>query len=100
VRPHGDWVGTRLNVFVQAYNTNWSRRKSCRKPGRTCPPRWKGRLGIEQEDQDWFSGIATDIGEARAVKVFKDIVATNGIRCARATPCSPSSSSPARSRSR
>src|SRR5205085_3213894 len=22
IRPHGEWVGTRLNVFVQAYNTN------------------------------------------------------------------------------
>ena len=22
LRPHGEWVGTRLNVFVQAYNTN------------------------------------------------------------------------------
>ncbi|MEK9953073.1 MAG: ABC transporter substrate-binding protein, partial [Curvibacter sp.] len=21
IRPHGEWVGTRLNVFVQAYNT-------------------------------------------------------------------------------
>jgi iron(III) transport system substrate-binding protein len=21
LRPHGEWVGTRLNVFVQAYNT-------------------------------------------------------------------------------
>src|SRR5260221_7990092 len=26
LRPHGEWVGTRLNVFVQAYNTQTVRK--------------------------------------------------------------------------
>ncbi|MEK9953074.1 MAG: ABC transporter substrate-binding protein, partial [Curvibacter sp.] len=42
-------------------------------------PRWKGRLGIEAEDQDWLAGVVGDIGEARGIKLFKDIVAANGI---------------------
>ncbi|MGH7342932.1 MAG: ABC transporter substrate-binding protein, partial [Candidatus Rokuibacteriota bacterium] len=27
IRPHGEWVGTRLNVFVQAYNTKLVRKE-------------------------------------------------------------------------
>src|SRR5204863_6524122 len=42
-------------------------------------PRWKGKIGIEQEDSDWLAGIFSDIGDARARKVFKDIVTTDGI---------------------
>ena len=70
ILPHGEWVGTRLNVFVQAYNTTWEDLTN---------PRWKGRIGIEQEDSDWLAGIFADIGEARARKVFQDIVRTNGM---------------------
>lgn len=80
LRPHGEWVGTRLNVFVQAYNTNLVKKAEVPKTWEDLlHPRWKGRLGIEAEDQDWFSGIAAEIGEAKAVKLFKDIVAANGM---------------------
>ena len=41
--------------------------------------RWKGRLGIEAEDQAWFGTLLNDLGEARGRKLFADIVATNGI---------------------
>lgn len=80
LRPHGEWVGTRLNVFVQAYNTKLVKKEELPKTWEDLQnPRWKGRLGIEAEDQDWLAGVASDIGEARGVKVFKDIVAANGI---------------------
>lgn len=80
IRPHGDWVGTRLNVFVQAYNTKLVKKEELPKTwDDLVHPRWKGRLGIEAEDQDWLSGVIGELGEARGVKLFKDIVATNGI---------------------
>ena len=80
ILPHGEWVGTRLNVFVQAYNTNKVKKAELPKTWEDLAnPRWKGRLGIEQEDSDWLAGIFADIGDARARKVFKDIVSTNGI---------------------
>lgn len=80
LRPHGEWVGTRLNVFVQAWNTKAVKKEELPKSWEDLlDPRWKGRLGIEAEDQDWLSGVAQEIGEARAVKLFKDIVAKNGI---------------------
>ncbi|MGB5080750.1 MAG: extracellular solute-binding protein [Burkholderiales bacterium] len=80
VQPHGEWVGTRLNIFAFAYNTN--RVKKDEVPKRyedLLDPRWKGRLGIEAGDFDWFSGVAGTLGEDRAVKLFHDIVAKNGI---------------------
>ena len=80
IRPHGEWVGTRLNVFVQAYNTNLVKKEELPKTwDDLLHPRWKGRLGIEAEDQDWLSGVVGDLGEARGVKLFKDIVAGNGM---------------------
>jgi iron(III) transport system substrate-binding protein len=80
IRPHGDWVGTRLNVFVQAYNTNLVKKEEVpHKWEDLLDARWKGRLGIEAEDQDWLAGVVSEIGEARGVKLFKDIAAANGI---------------------
>ena len=80
LRPHGEWVGTRLNVFVQAYNTKLVKKEELPKSwDELLHPRWKGRLGIEAEDQDWLSGVISELGEAKGVKLFKDIVAANGM---------------------
>jgi iron(III) transport system substrate-binding protein len=80
IRPHGQWVGTRLNVFVQAYNTKLIKKEDLPKTWEELTqPKWKGKLGIEQEDSDWLSGVFGELGEARAQKVFRDIVATNGM---------------------
>ena len=80
LRPHGEWVGTRLNVFVQAWNTKLVKKEELPKTWEDLAnPRWKGRLGIEAEDQDWLSGVCAELGEVRGIKVFKDLVAANGI---------------------
>jgi ABC-type Fe3+ transport system substrate-binding protein len=80
VRPHGEWVGTRLNVFVQAYNTKLVKKEELPKTWEDLAnPKWKGKLGIEQEDSDWLAGEFAELGEAHAMKVFKDIVAANGV---------------------
>jgi iron(III) transport system substrate-binding protein len=80
IRPHGEWVGTRLNVFVQAYNTKLVKKEELPKTWEDLlAPQWKGRLGIEQEDSDWLAGVFGDIGEERGKKVFKELAASNGI---------------------
>ena len=80
IRPHGEWVGTRLNVFVQAYNTQSIRKEELPKTWEDLAlPKWKGKLGIEQEDSDWLAGQFAELGEARAMKVFKDIIDRNGV---------------------
>jgi iron(III) transport system substrate-binding protein len=80
IRPHGEWVGTRLNVFVQAYNTNLVKKEELPKTWEDLTQaKWKGRIGIEQEDSDWLAGVSGELGEERAKRVLREIVAANGI---------------------
>lgn len=80
IRPHGEWVGTRLNIFVAAYNTKSVSKESLPKTYQELlDPKWKGKLGIEATDGDWFSGVIGNLGEAAGLKLFRDIVATNGL---------------------
>jgi len=80
VFPHGEWVGTRLNIFALAYNTHQVKKEELpKKYEDLLDPRWKGRLGIEAGDFDWFSGVLGEMGEERGLKLFRDIVAKNGI---------------------
>jgi len=80
IRPHRAWVGTRLNMFVQAYNTSLVRKDELPRTYQDLrDPKWKGRLGIEAEDTDWFGAVVKDLGEDKGLKLFREIVATNGI---------------------
>ena len=80
LQPHGEWVVSRLNVFAQAYNTKLVKKEELPKTwDDLLHPRWKGRLGIEAEDQDWMAGVFSEVGAAKGVKLFKDIVASNGM---------------------
>lgn len=78
--PHGGWVSTRLNIFVMAYNTNRLKKEDLPKSyADFLDPKWKGKLGIEAEDADWFAGVVNEMGEEKGLKLFRDIVAKNGI---------------------
>lgn len=80
IQPHREWVGTRLNIFTAAYNTKLVKKEDLPKSYEDLlNPKWKGRLGIEAEDYDWFLGVVTEMGEAKGLKLFRDIVAANGI---------------------
>jgi iron(III) transport system substrate-binding protein len=80
VFPHGEWVSTRLNIFALAYNTKLVKKDELPKSYEDLlQPRWKGRLGIEAEDADWFAGTIGALGEKRGLQLFRDIVATNGL---------------------
>ena len=77
---HREWVATLLTVFVQAYNTNQIKKEDLPKTFEDLlNPKWKGKLGVETEDFDWFAATVTAMGEAKGVKLFRDIVATNGM---------------------
>ena len=80
ILPHREWVGTRLNMFVQIYNTKLVKKEDFPKSYQDLlDPKWKGRLGIEAEDLDWFGTVVKDLGEEKGLKLFRDIVSTNGI---------------------
>ena len=80
IAPNREWASVYLAVFVQAYNTNLVRKDELPKAYRDLlNPRWKGRLAVEAEDYDWFAQVVLGLGEAQGLKLFRDIVATNGI---------------------
>ena len=80
LRPHREWATTRFNLFVAAYNTNLVKAEEVPKTwADLASPRWKGRLGIEAYDHDWFAGVVSAMGEAEGLKLFRDIVAVNGM---------------------
>jgi iron(III) transport system substrate-binding protein len=74
---HGNYVPTRLSLYVVAYNTQ-----------RVAPhevpasyedllkPRWAGRLGIEAADVAWFAAVAKAMGETEGVAFFRKLAAT------------------------
>jgi len=80
IRPHREWIGDRLNMFVHAYNTNLVKKEDLPKSYQDfLDPKWKGKLGIEAEDVDWFAMVIKETGEDRGLKLFRDIVAKNGL---------------------
>jgi iron(III) transport system substrate-binding protein len=80
IRPHHEWVGTRYNVFVAAYNTGVVRKDDVPKSyDDLTNPKWKGKLGIEAESSDWFGTLMGALGEQRGLKLFREIASTNGI---------------------
>jgi len=80
IRPHREWIGTRLNIFVAAYNTRLLKKEDLpRTYADLLNPKWKGKLGIEAKDLDWFAATADELGESKGLKLFKDIVSANGM---------------------
>ena len=79
LRGHGHWVGTRINMFVQSYNTRLVSKDELPKTfADLAHPRWKGRLGIEAEDEDWFAMAVREQGEEAGLRVFREIARVNG----------------------
>ncbi len=77
---HRAWIAVRVYVFVQAYNTKLVRREEL--PARfedLLEPRWKGRLGIEGKEQEWFYTLLQAMGEESGMRFFKQLAATNGV---------------------
>jgi iron(III) transport system substrate-binding protein len=78
--PHGEWVGTRLNIFVGAFNTNLVSKEDVPKTYEGfLDVKWKDKLGIEAEDHDWFAAVISTMGEEKGLQLFREIVAKNGI---------------------
>ena len=81
VPAHREWAATLLSVWVQAYNTNLIKKADLpRSYQDLLDPKWKGKLGIEAKNQDWFASVVEIMGGKDAgLKFFHDLVARNGI---------------------
>jgi len=75
VPAHREWAATLLSVWVQVYNTNLIKKSDLPRSYRDLlDPKWKGKLGIEAKNQDWFASVVDVMGGGE-----KDLVAQNGI---------------------
>jgi iron(III) transport system substrate-binding protein len=80
LQPHGQWVGTRLNIFTGVYNTNLVKKESLPTTYEDLrAPAYKGMLGIEADDYDWFGMLVGLLGEDKGLQLFRDIVRANGM---------------------
>ncbi len=81
IPAHREWLPIYLNGFVQAYNTNLVKKENLPKTYQDLlKPEWKGKLAVEGEDYDWFAETVLSLGgETEGLKLFRDIVAANGI---------------------
>ena len=80
--PHRDWVGVRLNIIPSAYNYDLIKKATtCPRATRTC-----SILQMEGQARDrsgtTISGsraLITAMGEDKGLKLFRDLVRTNGL---------------------
>jgi iron(III) transport system substrate-binding protein len=80
IPSHKEWAATILSVFVQAYNTDKVKKEELPKTYQDLlDSKWRGRLGIEAKDYEWFWTIIKNMGEDKGIQYFKDLVKTNGI---------------------
>jgi iron(III) transport system substrate-binding protein len=80
IAPHRQWAAVYLNTFVQTFNTGLVNKTTLPKSYQDLlRPEFKGKLGIEAEDYDWFAQVVLNLGEAQGLRLFRDIVATNGL---------------------
>lgn len=81
VPAHKSWAATILSVWVQAYNTGLFKKEDLPKTYKDLAnPKYKGKLGIEAKNDDWFATVVHLMGgEQQGIKFFQDVVATNGI---------------------
>ncbi|MDB5776056.1 MAG: Iron uptake protein [Herbaspirillum sp.] len=77
---HREWAATILQVYVQAYNTKLIKKEDLPKSYRDLlDPKWKGKLGMNTDAWSWYATLLQSLGEEKGGKLFRDIVATNGI---------------------
>ena len=81
VPAHRQWAATLLSVWVQVYNTKLLNKDELPKTySDLLEPKWKGKLGIEAKDQDWFASVVDVMGGGdTGLQFFRDLVARNGL---------------------
>ena len=80
IPAHREWVGGRIYIFVLEYNTTKVKAEELPRSYRDLlDPRWKGRLGIEAKQAEWFYTLVKEMGEENGMKFFRDLAATNGL---------------------
>ena len=74
--PDRRWYGTYLVFHTPAYNTTKVKKDELPKSYEDFAkhPQWKGHVGIDYTDRDWFAGLMTSYGQDKGGKVIGEIV--------------------------
>ena len=70
--PHDSWTATRFQIAVRKEDLpkSWED---------LTDPKWKGKLGIEIDNHEWFGALVTALGEEKGLKIMREIGARNGV---------------------
>jgi iron(III) transport system substrate-binding protein len=80
ILPHREWIATRLNIFTCAYNTKALKKEDLPKTyADLLDPKWKGKIAVEADDNDWLAGTVTKMGYDKGVALFREIAAKNAV---------------------
>jgi iron(III) transport system substrate-binding protein len=73
---HREWAGMRVYLFVQAYNTDKVKPEDLpRSYEDLLDRRWKGRLGMEIKQTEWFFALVQHMGEDKGLAFFRALMA-------------------------
>ena len=74
---HGEWTPDRLNLLVYAYNTNAVKRADVPKSWQELlAAKWKGRIGMESSNVEWFAALVEAMGEKAGLDLFQRLGAS------------------------
>lgn len=72
VPAHGEWAPDRLNLLVYAYNTDLVKAGEVPRSWQDLlDARWKGRIGMESTNVEWFAALVKSMGEKAGLELFK-----------------------------
>lgn len=76
---HRAWAASFFSVWVQAYNTTKvSKAELPKRYEDLLDARWRGRVGIEAKNHEWFYTVVKDMGEDAGLRLFRQLAA-NGL---------------------
>jgi iron(III) transport system substrate-binding protein len=74
------WATFTLDVWMLGYNPKLIPKEELPKSYEDLlNPKWKGKLGIEGGNYQWYGALLESLGEEKGRKLFEQITATNGI---------------------
>ncbi len=71
---HKEWAVAQITMFVLAYNTRLLDKQDLPKTyNDLLDPKWKGKLGVESTDYDWFQVVVQSLGGEAGLELFRQI---------------------------
>ncbi|MBI2988144.1 MAG: extracellular solute-binding protein [Deltaproteobacteria bacterium] len=76
--PEGYWVALYQNTSVIGYNTRLLNEKIVpREYSQLLEPQWKGKLGMDDSDEEWFANQCKIMGDDKCVNFLERLVGQN-----------------------